>query len=871
MLEFWFKEKRTLVDFRRGLLGPYVDGFAAYHGYVEIGLEINRKTLQSAQKLLPTQGKRGSSWQTPRPPFLAVGAGHGEQVVCSGELGFALFGLGRTSIVLLDNLRWSKSLRNEVMPLPVHSMEFFAHTAEGPDGSRLSAASGHWQLLSVHLRNVAELAKQFATPLDLSVEAELSGLLHDLGKYAARFQARLHDNSIHGINHWSVGSLVAFEQRVLEVAFAIEGHHTGMPAFLDNDTETGLECLKERLLKVRDTNQAADINGFPETSAELLARFRAEDFTIAKPPALSSAGQDFATALRTRMLFSCLVDADFLDTEAHFDLSQTILRATPPLVAERALEILAANLAGKSPDGAINQLRRRLLADCLSTAANKPGLFSLTAPTGSGKTLAGLAFALAHAKTHGLRRVIVVIPYTSIIEQTAQVYRDLFEPVFGSQYVLEHHSAVAPRERKEDVKQDAEEMRLRRARLATENWDAPLVVTTSVQFFESLFGHKPSQCRKLHNIADSVVLFDEVQTLPLKLVPSLLSAVTQLVKDYGTTAVFGTATQPAFGSAAQAILDGWQPTEISSQPSAMAEALRRTRITRRPDNQRVKWPDLAAELSDFRQVLCVVNLKRHARELFEALGSDSADRYHLSASMCPAHRQAKLAEVRRRLLAGEPCRLISTQLIEAGVDVDFPRVYRAMGPLDSIIQTAGRCNREGRMAEPGEVIVFRPEDDTKPRGPYAQAAAITEAFLTENPGADLHQPDTYAAYFTRLYGTLGPQAAKDDPAFAASEKLHFPEAARACRLVGEDTRSVVVRWGEGERLVELIRYQKQLSRDDWRLAHRFSVNFYQTEFIASLVRGEIVQPVSDLEFYFWNGQYDKHLGVTTPSLNDFNL
>jgi CRISPR-associated endonuclease/helicase Cas3 len=204
------------------------------------------------------------------------------------------------------------------------------------------------------------------------------------------------------------------------------------------------------------------------------------------------------------------------------------------------------------------------------------------------------------------------------------------------------------------------------------------------------------------------------------------------------------------------------------------------------------------------------------------------------------------------------------------VDVDFPRVYRALGPLDSIIQTAGRCNREGRMSELGEVIVFRPEDDGKPRGAYAQATAVTESFLAENPGADLYQPETYAAYFVRLYGTLGPQAAKDDPAFAASERLHFLAASRACRLVGEDSRSVIVRWGEGERLVELIRYQKHLSRDDWRLAQRFSVNFYQSEFLKCLGR-EIVQPVSELEFYFWNGQYDEHLGITAPTLDDFNL
>ncbi len=745
---------------------------------------------------------------------------------------------------------------------------YYAHTAEGPDGKRLAESS--WQLLAVHLRNVADLAKRFATPLGLAAEAEMAGLLHDLGKYAARFQARLHDNSIHGINHWSVGAAAAFERRALEAAFAIEGHHTGIPALLENDAETGLECLKERLLKLRDPKLAAEVNGFSEAIDELLRRYVAENPGLPQSETPTASGKDFATALRTRMLFSCLVDADFLDTEAHFDAARADLRSTPPLLPERALGILLASLAARSQFGAINQLRRQLLYDCLDAATRTPGLFSMTAPTGSGKTLAGLAFALAHAKAHGLRRIIVVIPFTSITEQTAQVYRDLFDAAFGPHYVLEHHSAVAPYERKEDIKQDAEEERLRRARLAAENWDAPLVVTTSVRFFEALFGHKPSQCRRLHNIARSVVLFDEVQTLPLKLVPSLLSAVNLLVQDFGVTAVFGTATQPAFASAAQAIRGGWHPTEISSQPGAMADAFRRTRITRRPDSQRVKWPDLASELADFRQVLCVVNLKRHARELFQALGPDSGDHLHLSASMCPAHRQQKLAEARRRLLAGDPCRLISTQLIEAGVDVDFPCVYRAMGPLDSIIQTAGRCNREGRLVEPGQVTIFRPEDDAKPRGVYAQAAAITEAFLAENPDADLHRPETYAAYFARLYGTLGPQAAADDPAFAASEELNFPAAARACRLVGEDTRSVVVRWGKGERLVELFRYQKHLSRDDWRRAQRFAVNFYESEFIASLARGEIIQPVPGVDFYFWNGRYDEHIGVSTPDLNDFN-
>lgn len=748
-------------------------------------------------------------------------------------------------------------------------MPYYAHTAELPDGTPDSNES-HWQLLRDHLSNVAKLAGRYAIPSGFAEEAALAGWLHDLGKYSQRFQDRLHDSRVHGINHWSVGTAAAFGHRSLAAAFAIEGHHTGMPSLTENDIETGLECLKERLLKLHDLRKILEINGFSETLRDLLARHAADNPTLPAGP-YDSAQRDFATALRTRMLFSCLVDADFLDTETHFDPTQNLLRDPPSLAPSRALEILLANLNVRSDAGPVNQLRRQLLADCLAGAAKPPGLFSLTAPTGSGKTLAGLAFALAHAKAHGHRRVIVVIPYTSIIEQTAGIYRDLFEDEFGLHYVLEHHSAVAPRERKEDVGPDAENERLRRARLAAENWDAPLIVTTSVQFFESLFGHKPSLCRKLHNIAQSVVLFDEVQTLPLKLVPSLLSTVNLLVRTYGVTAVFGTATQPAFSAAAAAIEGGWSPVEISSQPRAMAEQLRRTRITRRFDAQNITWPELAEELSIHPQVLCVVNLKRHARELFRALRSDSNSAFHLSASMCPAHRGKKLAAIRRRLSAGEPCRLVSTQLIEAGVDVDFPRVYRALGPLDSIIQTAGRCNREGRMTEPGEVIVFRPVDNAKPKGAYAQASAVTESFLTENPESDLHLPETYTAYFGRLYGTIGPQAAKDDPVFVASEKLHFPEAARACSLVGEDTRAVVVRWGEGERLVELIRREKHLSRDDWRLAHRFSVSFYQSEFLASLGRGEIVQPVPDLEFYFWNGHYDEDLGATTPTLDNFNL
>jgi len=761
-------------------------------------------------------------------------------------------------------------------------MIYYAHTAEDTEGNRLPESSGKWQPLRTHLENVANLAKQFATPFGAGDEANLAGLLHDLGKYSVRFQARLSDPSIHGINHWSVGTLASVQQKNLPAAFAIEGHHTGMPALVDNDPVTSLEALKPRLANLANPLAAEKINGFPESLVELTARLTADGVAL---PALSSpapAGQDFATALRTRMIFSTLVDADFLDTESHFNPVQASLRRPATLQPDSALTHLLAALAKKSSEGFVNQLRRQLLEDALAAAERPPGLFTLTAPTGSGKTLASLAFALRHAAYHNaaftdpddprrLRRIIVVIPYTSIIEQTAGTYRELLAPHLGPDYVLEHHSAVAPTESRVDVKNDAEDARLRRARLAQENWHAPLVVTTNVQFFESLFGHRPSQCRKLHNIARSIVLFDEVQTLPPRLIPSLLSTVTTLVRDYGVTAVFGTATQPAFTDASSAIPSGWTPTEISSQPKIMAEALRRTHIVRRPADQTPSWPELADELAQYRQVLCVVNLKRHARDLFSALPEEN--RFHLSSAMCPAHRQMELAEIRRRLdrANAEPCRLISTQLIEAGVDVDFPRVYRAAGPLDSIIQTAGRCNREGLNIERGDVTIFRPLDHALPPGAYAQATKITDAFLHENPGADLHNPATYAAYFARLYGTLGPTSAHDDPAYIASAKLDFPLAARECSLIGDDTRSVVVRWGEGERLVTQMREKKHFSRDDWRLVQRYSVHFYLSEFSPALARGTIVQPLPDIEFYFWNGHYDEHLGVSEPSLNLYSL
>ena len=527
----------------------------------------------------------------------------------------------------------------------------------------------------------------------------------------------------------------------------------------------------------------------------------------------SQLNSTISTMLDVRMVFSALVDADFLDTEAHFNGTlegkQYRLQG-PPLQEERALQILLEHIkevrSRTQAAQEVTGVRASLLNNCLEAADSATGLFTLTAPTGSGKTLAMLAFALKHAIERRLRRIIIVLPYLSIIEQTASIYRSIFESNFGQHYVLEHHSLaeVGLEKTKSDSEGKSGELETteRQRRLLAENWDAPLIITTSVQMLESLFSNRPSACRKLHRLSRSVILFDEVQTLPANLAVPTLAALSHLAHGYGSSVVFSTATQPAFQHLHEKVKSqsttGWQPNKIVSDPQFLFNNMKRTRVSWDKPDEGISWDGLADNLKKYSQTLCIVNIKRHARILWENLG-ESEQAFHLSTNLCPAHRKIVLDTVCSRLLNKKPVHLVATQCIEAGVDVDFPVVYRAYAPLEAIIQAAGRCNREGRQETPGEVHVFQPliegHEKEFPDDYYSQAAQITKMLLRRH-GADkmlLDNPDFITSYYRELYDISKPEAMNRtqrllDYVTAGS----FPDIAREYRLIKQDAINVLV-------------------------------------------------------------------------------
>lgn len=710
---------------------------------------------------------------------------------------------------------------------------FFAHSAN---------PCGHWHPLAEHLSSVGKLAAGFARGTDFEEEAGLAGLLHDLGKYGERFQARLRGED-RGLDHWSQGAWLALmEHRAIAAALAIQGHHIGLQ-YLNKQSLTGLEPKKlapDHPLRLRLSHVDLD---------ELKARLKADDLSPQTPKSTicrSPIDSRLDSMLAIRLLFSCLVDADFLDTEAHFNGDEKGKKSRQPgleLQAEKALGILLTHIEKlqRKTQAAdqVMQVRAALRQACLQRADHPTSLFILTAPTGSGKTLAMLAFALAHANKHGLRRVVIVIPYLSIIEQTAAIYRDIFEPHFGEAYILEHHSLAGGGT--ETCQRDAEsfpggESPERRRRQLAENWDAPLIITTSVQLLESLFSNRPSGCRKLHRLTRSVILFDEVQTLPAGLAVPTLAALSHLAHGYGSSVVFATATQPAFehlhSEVAKHCVQGWQPRRIVPSPEKLFAPLKRVQTDWHSLDEPLSWDELAAKLRHAEQALCIVNLKRHAKALWELLQEDGA--LHLSTNLCPAHRKDVLDTVRTRLSDNRPVGLIATQCVEAGVDLDFPMVYRAYAPLEAIIQAAGRCNREGKRTELGQMRVFLPEDEAYPKGGgYQQAAQVTKMLL-KRLGAenmDLDDPEFIAAYYRELYDIGKPEAAgKAKELTEFIQAGAFPEVAQSYRLIEQDAINIVIPYTpllkEYERLRKLAD-SSGLNREFIKSARSLTVSLFR--------------------------------------------
>lgn len=729
-------------------------------------------------------------------------------------------------------------------------MTYYAHSKE-------NRPVAEWQPLDAHSNAVAILAEEFSKRLHAPEWGRAVGLLHDIGKVRLPFQEmlkgmRAKDDDTH---HAKYGAKLACEAGSLPLAFAVAGHHAGLP---------DLGGLQHMVSAAETLSPPLDFH-FP---AE-----RSLPFPLDEETGILS------LECFTRMLFSCLIDADRLDSAFWERLGDRTIELATPKIALDTSALLSRLLAErelqrrKHPAGVLSDVRNRIFDACMDAGEKQPqGFFSLTVPTGGGKTLSGMAFALAHAKAHNLRRIIVVIPYLSIIEQNAAEYRRVLDPE-GRGIVLECHSAAKP-----DVSASDESLSM--LELVAENWDAPIVVTTSVQFLESLFAASPSRARKLHNIADSVVLFDEVQTLPTHLLTPVLSVFRELATHYGASFVFSSATQPAFRKS-PSLPEGFAPEELREivpNPAADYRALRRVDYVFESDP--LTWDELAEKLRAEKQCLCVVNLTRHAYELWKILDTDpdtaESRPIHLSSAMCPAHRLAVIRCIRRRLRAGKPCRVVATQLIEAGVDVDFPVVWRAMGPLDSIVQAAGRCNREGGPIR-GCVHVFTPAENKLPGGIYRTAtnqASVTLAALQREGDADsvgnalASNPCLFADYFTALY-----QLAETDGASIQNDRraFRFRTVAEKTKVIKDGGRGIVIPVGAGRRIVESIRKrevpsgERRFTREDLRALQRYMVNIHERDFSFLQSHKLVSELLPNLDLFVLDpAQYDKHLGVLKP-------
>lgn len=679
------------------------------------------------------------------------------------------------------------------------SPEFLAHIAE----------DGRTQTVQAHLDGTAKRSAAFAADFGAADFGKLVGQAHDIGKNSRAFQKRLDGGP--KVDHATAGAIECARMDALMSACCVVGHHSGLPDFGNLVTDQpGDPTFVGRL---RRGNQG-EIPPYT-WNGSLPKGLTEPDFQ----------DDDYLRSLWTRMLYSCLVDADYLDTE-EFMSGGSVRRGeydSLPVLLDRLEQHIAGYFPPKTE---LNRSRCQILQNCLDAGSGSKGIYTLTVPTGGGKTVSSLAFALRHAVKNNMRRIIYVIPYTSIIEQNAEVFRQ----ILGDRNVVEHHSGSAFDS--EEETNDTESLRC----LATENWDAPVIVTTAVQFFESLYANRPSKCRKLHNIANSVIIFDEAQMLPTSHLKPCVGVIANLVSHFGATAVLCTATQPVLNDLIESFSPRIRVKEICSNVFELYEQFRR--VTFR--NAGILSNEaLAEELSAHSQVLCIVNTRKAAQEIYQKLTGDG--NFHLSTLMCPVHRNTVLQTIRERLTEGLPCRVVSTSLIEAGVDVDFPAVYREMAGLDSVLQAAGRCNRNGkRHAEQSIVTVFTGETPA-PKLFRVNIGAAVEALEGDREPGD---PESIRRYFTAYRSLIGTDLDKANVITRLRNgisgcNLPFKTVAQNFHLIDQASKTVYIPLNDGKELCGSL-LSGCGDRNIYRKAGHYSVSLYERHFQALCSAGDVV-------------------------------
>ncbi len=698
---------------------------------------------------------------------------------------------------------------------------------------KISAYSAHIrddgaeQTLLEHLTGTAELASAFAAEFGEQELARAIALAHDIGKYSSEFQQRLRGSTIK-VNHSTAGAIVisdTLKNKVgLLAAYCVMGHHGGLPDG-GSMSQPDVGTLHYRL----KGDGLPDYSKFSD-EVKLAAGLQPASWM----PDQKNCG--FSLAFFIRMLFSALVDADWLDTEK-FMTNGAIARGEFESVQSLRDKLAQHIKQFGNPKREMDSKRNELLDACISRAQDPKGLFSLTAPTGSGKTLSSMAFALNHAAAHNMGRVIYVVPYNTIIEQNAKV----FEDILGAENVVQHHS---------NIDYGDEDKR----RFATENWDAPIIVTSNVQFFESLFANKPGACRKLHNIANSVIVFDEAQMLPLPHLLPCVAAIKELAANCRCTAVLATATQ----SGLDEYFEPLPIREINQDPPGMYEFFRRVSFSTGHD---FSADELVERLSGHEQVLCIVNTRKKAQELAGRL----AGSLHLSTTMYPAHRSKVLSEIRKKLKDGETCRVISTSLLEAGVDVDFPALYREKAGLDSIIQAAGRCNREGgnTLGESFVYVFMLAGENLQPNSIRQNIAAYEHA---ARKNTDIASLEAVKCYFEQLRYIISSSGLDKNEIVQQFNKgvgpfaFPFKKVAQEFNIIEKNHKTIIIGCDESEKLCRELRLGIR-TRQLMRRIQQYSVSLYPGDIKKLQELGQL-EALDDELSILAECFYDESLGVT---------